>query len=106
MIGAQSKHPIPVSVNKNTPSMRALAMESCGTDCSPAPDVPKGFPLRRNFFFTDTGIITQNTVIIVHACLLVWPPSLKGQCWRNRKRKWIRVQSRHAMLFIQCIHIL
>ena len=39
MIGAQSKHPIPVSVNKNTPSMRALAMESCGTDCSPAPDL-------------------------------------------------------------------
>ena len=54
---------MPVSVNKATPFARALALQSSGRNCSPAPDLVLGklilqriiIIIQRSVFFTDAG---------------------------------------------------
>ena len=54
---------LPVSANKNTPFILALAMQSSGRKCNPAPDCRSESSSSLRFspdecFFTDTGITT------------------------------------------------
>ena len=59
---------IPVSAEKNTPFVQALAVQSCSRNCSPAPDLvffklsfPRVLFSGGVFLFTDTGNNDDNT---------------------------------------------